>query len=44
MATDAVSLREHGFAETQRRDAWWAGPLVTALVLAARIAAANFDS
>jgi hypothetical protein len=33
MATDAVSLREHGFAETQRRDAWWAGPLVTGLVL-----------
>src|SRR5882757_8839469 len=33
MATDAVTLREHGFAETQRRDAWWAGPLVTALVL-----------
>src|SRR6476659_4633739 len=33
MATDAVTLREHGFAETQRRDVWWAGPLVTALVL-----------
>ena len=33
MATDAVTLREHGFAKTQRRDAWWAGPLVTALVL-----------
>jgi hypothetical protein len=33
MATDAATLREHGFAKTQRRDAWWAGPLVTALVL-----------
>jgi hypothetical protein len=33
MATDAATLREHGFGETQRRDAWWAGPLATALVL-----------
>ena len=33
MATDAATLREDGFGETQRRDAWWAGPLVTALVL-----------
>lgn len=33
MATDAVTLREHGFAKTQRRDAWWAGPLATAVVL-----------
>lgn len=33
MATDAVTLREHGFARTQRRDAWWAGPLATAAVL-----------
>ncbi len=33
MATDAATLREHGFGKTQRRDAWWAGPLVTALVL-----------
>jgi hypothetical protein len=33
MATDAATLREQGFAKTQRRDAWWAGPLATALVL-----------
>jgi hypothetical protein len=33
MATDAARLREHGFGETQRRDAWWAGPLATGLVL-----------
>ena len=33
MATDAVPAREYGFARTERRDAWWAGPLVTALVL-----------
>jgi hypothetical protein len=33
MATDAARAREYGFGKTQRRDAWWAGPLVTALVL-----------
>jgi hypothetical protein len=33
MATDAVRAREYGFAKSARRDAWWAGPLVTALVL-----------
>jgi hypothetical protein len=33
MATDAATVREYGFAKTQRRDAWWAGPLVTFLVL-----------
>jgi hypothetical protein len=33
MATNASALREEGFGATQRRDAWWAGPLVTALVL-----------
>lgn len=42
MATDAVSLREHGFAETQRRDAWWAGPLVTALVLGSFVVYTTF--
>jgi hypothetical protein len=31
MATAAP--REFGFGETERRDMWWAGPLVTALVL-----------
>src|SRR5262245_54092212 len=33
MATDAATIHEYGLAKTQRRDAWWAGPLVTALVL-----------
>ena len=33
MATDAATVREYGLGKTQRRDAWWAGPLVTALVL-----------
>jgi len=33
MATDAATLRTDGFGTTERRDAWWAGPLVTALVL-----------
>jgi hypothetical protein len=33
MATDAATIREYGMGKTQRRDAWWAGPLVTGLVL-----------
>ena len=33
MATDAARIHEYGMAKTQRRDAWWAGPLVTGLVL-----------
>jgi hypothetical protein len=33
MASDAASVREYGLATTQRRDAWWAGPAATALVL-----------
>lgn len=33
MATDAATIREYGLGKTQRRDAWWAGPLVTGLVL-----------
>ena len=33
MATDAARIHEYGLGKTQRRDAWWAGPLVTALVL-----------
>jgi hypothetical protein len=42
MATDAVTLRKQGFAETQRRDAWWAGPLVTALVLGSFVVYTTF--
>jgi hypothetical protein len=33
MATHAATVREYGLGKTQRRDTWWAGPLVTALVL-----------
>jgi hypothetical protein len=33
MATEAATIHEYGLAKTQRRDAWWAGPLVTALLL-----------
>jgi hypothetical protein len=33
MASEIASPREYGFGQTERRDAWWAGPLVTALVL-----------
>jgi hypothetical protein len=33
MATDAARIPEYGLGTTQRRDAWWAGPLVTGLVL-----------
>jgi hypothetical protein len=42
MATDAVRAHEYGFAKTQRRDAWWAGPLVTALVLGGFVVYATF--
>ncbi len=33
MASEVASIREYGLAKTQRRDAWWAGPLATAMVL-----------
>jgi hypothetical protein len=33
MATDAATTQDYGLGKTERRDAWWAGPLVTALVL-----------
>jgi hypothetical protein len=33
MATGSISLRDRGLGQTQRRDNWWAGPLVTGLVL-----------
>ena len=42
MATDTASVREYGLATTQRRDAWWAGPLATGLGLAAFIVYATF--
>src|SRR3954462_12566458 len=42
MATNAAALREEGFGATQRRDAWWAGPLVTALVLGSFVVYTTF--
>jgi hypothetical protein len=33
MATSVRDLRERGFGATLRRDAWWVGPALTALVL-----------
>jgi hypothetical protein len=42
MATDAATIHEYGMAKTQRRDAWWAGPLVTALVLGSFIVYTTF--
>jgi hypothetical protein len=42
MASDIASLREYGLGKTQRRDAWWAGPLATALVLGAFVVYSTF--
>ncbi len=42
MATDAASIREYGLGKTQRRDAWWAGPLVTGLVLGGFVVLTTF--
>jgi hypothetical protein len=42
MATDAATVREYGFAKTGRRDAWWAGPLVTFLVLSSFVIYTTF--
>jgi hypothetical protein len=42
MATDAATIHEYGMAKTQRRDAWWAGPLVTALVLGGFVSYTTF--
>jgi hypothetical protein len=42
MATDAATVREYGLGKTQRRDAWWAGPMATALVLGSFIVYTTF--
>jgi len=42
MATDAASVHEYGLGKTQRRDAWWVGPLVTGLVLGGFIIYSTF--
>jgi hypothetical protein len=42
MASDAATIREYGLGTTQRRDAWWAGPAATALVLGAFVIYTTF--
>lgn len=42
MATDAAVLREEGFGQTQRRDAWWVQPLLMAVAFIAFILYATF--
>jgi hypothetical protein len=42
MATDAAMIHEEGFGETQRRDAWWAQPVIIAVSLIAFIVYATF--
>jgi hypothetical protein len=42
MATETISPREYGLGRTQRRDAWWAGPLATALGLGAFVVYSTF--
>lgn len=42
MASEVVARREYGLGSTQRRDAWWAGPLVTGLVLGGFVVYSTF--
>lgn len=42
MASEAATLRETGLGKTERRDAWWAGPLATGLGLGAFVVYATF--
>src|SRR5881628_742686 len=42
MVAVPAELRRTGFAATERRDAWWAAPLVQGLLLAVLIAYANW--
>ena len=42
MASDIASPREYGLGRTERRDAWWAGPLATALTLGGFILYSTF--
>ena len=42
MASADVSVKQRGFGKTQRRDAWWATPLATFLVLGAFIVYATW--
>jgi hypothetical protein len=42
MASDVASVREFGLGSTQRRDAWWAGPLATAIGLGGFVVYSTF--
>src|SRR5262245_66262245 len=42
MASEVVAPREYGLGTTQRRDVWWAGPLVTGLVLGGFVVYSTF--
>src|SRR4029077_13267320 len=42
MATNAATLREEGFGETQRRDTWWVQPLAMATAFVVFIIYATF--
>ena len=42
MATNAATLREQGFGETQRRDTWWVQPLAMGAAFVAFIIYATF--
>jgi hypothetical protein len=42
MSSEAAALRESGLGATQRRDAWWAGPLATAIGLGLFIVYSTF--
>jgi hypothetical protein len=42
MASEVVARRQYGLGSTQRRDAWWAGPLVTGLVLGGFVVYSTF--
>jgi hypothetical protein len=42
MATNAAALREEGFGQTQRRDAWWAQPLAMGTAFVVFVVYATF--
>jgi hypothetical protein len=42
MASELASRHAYGFGRTERRDAWWVGPVATALVLGGFIVYATF--
>ena len=42
MATNAATLKEQGFGQTQRRDTWWVQPLAMGAAFVAFILYATF--